>query len=1010
MTPRSKVKAMLAAIDDESGDDVNDHALTSAVVDVSKSLKTNSPAESHDDETQADDESEPNNEEEIPVPRGRMAARLRGLGSTGRPRESANEEETANAYDRVKQHLLQKTGESRVDSPVALSRHNSDEDNLLSKSFQQRRARPVALDFDDTESPERSSALPRLSKASRLTPGQGTASPSAPHEATSKSDGSDSGLLSDPQANSRFLALVARKRQERLAKETEIAKRKADKKAAVKTLAQSKRTSARQRTSSTISSGAESEEDIAAGKRLTQQARPTRKASKKALEEMNRETQRMSRNMQLAHQAKTKKKITKDSFLERFKSGTGSSSSLAPFSPQRNLSTTASSAPVSDVEVSMSQQTPPTSPPTYPESIPKAPKADLGTISATEGAIAEPVFIEEELPSLEDAMAESVLALEKGKGKATRELTPKPPSPQLKNRGKTSNQSTVRVRPTELYKTPKLPNIESDSDLEILPHKSPKPRKADLFDRAPRENLPERRSLMKLRALAHLASPAKLKAGNRISVSQSDMQMSLQRRARQQAAKERAEKIQELRDRGVILQTAEERERDQAEVEDLLERARQKAEEITKEEKQAAKKERREKGEDSGLDDTSEDEDYHENNVTEPDIELSGSDDEEELNEGEDEEGEESGMEGGIDGGVPIGEDLIEHQNLFDQEASEENYYETEASIDDADDEQELPTLRIGRKGKSNRVVHDDTDEEDVGTKSNMSPPGGGSAKKPLIPNLPKSDGDPLGLTQAFAATMADTQTQSDGNAVGLEQGLDLVSFQRDVSELDLPLVDPDEPETLVRDSQTAVENSGNGNSYDHVAVPDIDHLSQSQIEDSDLDRFLPPTATQLSQLPDPTQDAGFVNEQPMMSRFSSIPPSTVATVILPEAAAEQLSRNKKKGRLRRRNERVTSVHSDADDVISNADEDQLDIAADAFDVLRLAAKKPKPAPSAFDKKKSEAKGMVQEQAEESEDEYAGLGGASGNESEGDENDEDKEMVDDSEINVDERELAALVA
>jgi hypothetical protein len=42
---------------------------------------------------------------------------------------------------------------------------------------------------------------------------------------------------------------------------------------------------------------------------LSQKARQPRKASKKALEEMSRETQRMSRNMQLAHQAQTKKKM-----------------------------------------------------------------------------------------------------------------------------------------------------------------------------------------------------------------------------------------------------------------------------------------------------------------------------------------------------------------------------------------------------------------------------------------------------------------------------------------------------------------------------------------------------------------------------------------------------------------------------------------------------------------------------------------------------------------------------
>ena len=53
---------------------------------------------------------------------------------------------------------------------------------------------------------------------------------------------------------------------------------------------------------------------------------------------------------------------------------------------------------------------------------------------------------------------------------------------------------------------------------------------------------------------------------------------------------------------------------------------------------------------------------------------------------------------------------------------------------------------------------------------------------------------------------------------------------------------------------------------------------------------------------------------------------------------------------------------------------------------------------------------MVEEQAQESEDEYAGIGGASDDES-GAENDEEvQKMIDESNIHVDEQELAALHA
>lgn len=49
------------------------------------------------------------------------------------------------------------------------------------------------------------------------------------------------------------------------------------------------------------------------------------------------------------------------------------------------------------------------------------------------------------------------------------------------------------------------------------------------------------------------------------------------------------------------------------------------------------------------------------------------------------------------------------------------------------------------------------------------------------------------------------------------------------------------------------------------------------------------------------------------------------------------------------------------------------------------------------------------EQAEESEDEYAGLGGASDDDS-GDEDEETKNMIEHGEVDVDERQIAAFYA
>jgi mediator of replication checkpoint protein 1 len=83
------------------------------------------------------------------------------------------------------------------------------------------------------------------------------------------------------------------------------------------------------------------------------------------------------------------------------------------------------------------------------------------------------------------------------------------------------------------------------------------------------------------------------------------------------------------------------------------------------------------------------------------------------------------------------------------------------------------------------------------------------------------------------------------------------------------------------------------------------------------------------------------------------------------------------------------------------------EIDPNAFNVMKKAAKKPT---VAYDKKNSKAKNVVDEAAEESEDEYAGLGGAS-DDSDDEENAYDKQMINDnSGETVDEKELAALNA
>jgi mediator of replication checkpoint protein 1 len=107
-----------------------------------------------------------------------------------------------------------------------------------------------------------------------------------------------------------------------------------------------------------------------------------------------------------------------------------------------------------------------------------------------------------------------------------------------------------------------------------------------------------------------------------------------------------------------------------------------------------------------------------------------------------------------------------------------------------------------------------------------------------------------------------------------------------------------------------------------------------------------------------------------------------------------------RRGRLRRG--RVATM---SDDEAGDVEKDN-----SAFDVMRRAAAR-KEAESLFDKSKSHAKDIVDDAAEESEDEYAGLGGASDDEV-GEEDEDDRKMIDHDEKvgHGDEAKLAGLFA
>ncbi|KAJ9667723.1 hypothetical protein H2201_002258 [Coniosporium apollinis] len=801
---------------------------------------------------------------------------------------------------------------------------------------------------------------------------------------------SDSDLPAHPTNNARFMELVARKRAEREARERD------ERRMQQRTMEADKK--------SRIPHTAETDsEDETAGRKLTQQARPTRRAGKKAMEEMNRETQRMQRNMQLTHQARTKKRITiKDLFAK-----------LNYNQPQVGKAVASS-----DAEVVQDKDTPPTSPPVSDGEGGTA-KEVGGTAAVGQGSDASRMDAlqteedaDDDLPSLLDIIGRKMKKQDKGKAPMRDlDIQAAPASLDLgtglrPKASSTGKQSSLMLGRNSLLPKPAQPkeiDLSSDDDTP----KATKPRKSSrlpIFDQMPAKKASESNSMLTLRALAHVTSPSKTRR-SRASITPSELQLQLQRRARQQAQKAREERIADLKARGIIVQTEEERERDQLELDNLLDKARKEAMELAKKEKDAIKKDRVQTSGDRLPD--SEDEDEDEDYITseeenEGGVELSGSEDEDEIQEGE-EDGEPAGGQG-----------------LFDDEADDGSGEEEEdmhsqgsdVEMDDAASEPAIEGRPVnGFKQRKNRRVIADEDDEDVeiSVVATAQPPPSAPSDEMAAFGFGAVPASSMGLTQMFAGTMLDTQSQSQSGSgidphVDIDQQQDSLDFLRGLSSgapmnWDAAMVEPSQ-DFLIQDSQVSPSQNERTQSQTDSASQQI-KLGISQLP-SQL-----PRQTPFSEVPDPTQDIGFQARTPA-KRFVP-PPSTVETEILPIPESPVV---RKKGRLQRRSEQI-AVLSDLDedeaDIVSGSEGEEHDISANAFDLMRKAAKK-QTTVEAFDKKNSNAREMVQEQAEESEDEYAGLGGASDDESTGEMDEEVAKMIDEGEVETDERQIAAFFA
>ncbi|KAI0885501.1 MRC1-like domain-containing protein [Annulohypoxylon maeteangense] len=959
LSPRSKIKALLATVSDADSDDESVGPID--LKTISKSAERNI-INSKVSVTQDDESDE--EEEEIVRPRGRLAGRMRA--------EDTNKSVT------------------NIDNNGGSPNSDDDGEEDINALPRRRLARP------NRQATPEISANPEKSPSPGLFVTPAPETPGALRQSAAESD-TDDELPPIAGKSERFMALLAKKREERLAKEAE--KKRKDQERA-------------ERMAEQVPADDEVDDvsditDDDGGRKLTQDvSRPAaRKASKKALEEMNRETQRISRSMQLAHEAKTKKKITKDSLFERFNYKRGAAPKINK--PTSSSRPTTPGSQHTDADV-VDAGTPPSSPPVAPKSVqdndatPKAPATSVQLDVVGEE--------DDELPSLEDVLAQSKKQ-DKGKGKAI-EPTVEPAETKTVA-AKPGRQIRVKMPPTQAN----LVTIDSDDELEITSSK--KGRMDSIFNKLPEKKAQESNSMNVLRRLAHLSSPPREpKRGRRAkpSMTPAELQMSLQQRARAQAKLERDRRLEFLRSKGINVQSEEERQRERDQVEDIVARARQEVEEIMQREREDAKKarkERKEKGEDDPLAwDDSDDDSYEESEKEEPvEIELSGSEEGDEDDEMDDAENED--------------EDEPTVNPMFEDEAEENGESEEEQTpkvtrhiVSDDEAEDELPAMRSRRPKKHVQIVSDDEDENGVEatpkpkathwkspSAAHLSSPKIPtsvlrSATKTFIPGLPVPLAGPagLGLTQIFAGTMDDSQIgTASGSPMQFTAGID--NF-------------PDS-----QFSATAGQ-SQNDMVTDSQKMPDLDtqaretqtqgvqlHFSQSQVHG--FDSLMQINATQMTEFIEPTQDGGFQDFSPLKQRFIDAPQSTVETVLHNETpdytTIQESPLVKRGGRLvRRRPSTLVSSTLANPDIPGSPSPASKDIemganaAASAFKVMEKAAKRKKRMQEKFDKKKSKANEMVEEQAEESEDEYAGLGGADGEDSSDEDEELVKEMIDDA--------------
>lgn len=860
--------------------------------------------------------------------------------------------------------------------------------------------------------------------------------------------GTDEDLPSNPFGSKDKLAeLVAKKREERLRREAEEQREMRERERALASSGaiHKKRLKQRKQRSSPSTAHASSDlpTEVLQGSQealepnpdveriMSDAARPTRKASKKALLEMERETQRLARQQALAHQMKVKKKFTTSDLLARFSTRT----------PQRSQPADArdgsSSAPNSD-GVDMTPRkpvsTPPSSPPTAGPTPLDKQKAmvELGALSKlvpvredSIASLAQMADSDDELPDMADILSSARDAKGHGLDTATEAPAPAAQPPQQRK----------GLKLARLGKKAMVQHPHEDSDDDDLDIIAPMPKHLRMFDNIKphdKHTSTDNKALHALKHLAHLGayevmpSNKRGKGPSRPSIGSKTLEAQLRRKAKEQARLMQKERIEELRAKGIDVQTAEEREREAEVFESLLEKARVEAVELRKAEKNAAALEGGTEGQALGVsEDEDEDEEYVDSGSEEGEggeglvDEAAGESDGEDEEEGEAEDEEEVGDEGG------------------DQGSAEELLAEPEVHEDPLEPTHDpTVTKAFTRKARQSRVVQDDDDEDmeltGLALPQNIAADADDDDDHDMElttpghpPNVAADEEDPFAAfnfganadalmspTQAFQATM---QTPTQATQEDSFDILRRIAGPPSASSISLP---PTFPSAQGVESQEIGDESQESGMVLGSQVPESQRVSLQWETQQELVPMTPKLGRQasgLSETPgwEPTQDAGLASPWIVGNVAHPTPVEdeheTQSTVQLRVSESPApLASAPRRGRLVRRQAAAEADSSDDDDqetetpAVPSAKKRH----AEEQNAFREMARRRAAALTEAERAEAEKemKQMLEEQAEESEDEYAGLGG---DDFVAAETEEDKAMIDTSNVEVDERALAA---